>query len=81
MIAALLAPRRAWLSSSKPLPSGSVRSRITRSARGSSRSASASVATTVVLNPSRRRKKAIDSAIAGSSSTTRTLAMGAEPSG
>ncbi len=41
---------------SKPLPSGSIKSRTTRSACGASRSAAASVGATVTVKPSRRRE-------------------------
>ena len=67
--------RRTWPMRSKPLPSGSIRSSTTKSVPAISRSAPASVAATQTVNPSRRSEYAMDSAIAGSSSTTRIFGM------
>src|SRR6266851_6038522 len=57
---------------SRPLPSGSTRSRMMRSASALRRSASRSAAASSIANPSRRSAKARLSRMAGSSSTTRT---------
>src|SRR6266704_2287930 len=61
---------------SRPLPSGSTRSRMMRSASALRCSASRSAAASSIANPSRRSAKARLSRMAGSSSTTRTTGTG-----